>query len=86
MVLNHIAAVLLFSGPVLWLGLWMAIDPAAFIWVAGIVARLIRPSLRASPEAPAEVDGKAEHVAISRRHKSAVRLAGMILALFAVVV
>ena len=28
MVLQHLAAILLFSGPIFYLGLWMAIDPA----------------------------------------------------------
>jgi hypothetical protein len=30
MALNHLAAVLLFSGPFFWVGLWMSIDPGVF--------------------------------------------------------
>jgi len=85
MVFNHLAAVLLFSGPFLWLGLWAALDPALFIGLAGILVSVFRPSLRAVPEAAAEVDGKAEYTAIFRQHRRAVRVAGMILAFFAVV-
>lgn len=28
MVLNHIAAIVFFAGPLFYLGLWMAVDPA----------------------------------------------------------
>ena len=33
MVLDHIAAILVFSGPLFYIGLWMALDPAGIAWV-----------------------------------------------------
>lgn len=37
MVLNHLAAMVFFGGPLFYVGLWIAIDPAA---CTGIVERL----------------------------------------------
>jgi hypothetical protein len=57
MLLNHLAAILFFAGPLFYIGLWMAIDPAALI-----------PRRIAQP----------------RRLRTAVRLAGILLLLFAI--
>ncbi len=52
MVWNHLAAVLLLSGPLFYVGVWLAIDP-------GVIAR-------------------------SRRQRTVIRLAGVLLLLFAI--
>jgi hypothetical protein len=71
MVLNHIAAVLLFSGPVFYIGLWMAVDPggvaAAPRWLAAAFRRM---EPRSKPMPPGL--------------RVALRLAGVILVLLAI--
>ncbi len=78
MVWNHLAAILLFSGPLFYLGLWMAIDPAGILalpeWLLGRFRRLV-------PDGK----GEPEPLAISRRARTALRVAGVTLLLFAIV-
>jgi hypothetical protein len=42
MVLEHIAAILLFSGPLFYIGLWMALDPAGIAWVPELIVRVFK--------------------------------------------
>ncbi len=84
MLLNHVAAVLVFSGPLFWIGLWMAIDPAAFTWVPGLILRMRRHLV-------ANAAGRAsepvfEHGAVSRRLRRTVRIAGVVLLVFGVAI
>ena len=86
MVWNHVAAVLVFSSPFLWMGLWMALDPAPFLWFAGILVPVFRPSLRAVTDTSAEGNRKAGHAVIGRKHRRTVRWAGVVLVLFAITI
>jgi hypothetical protein len=46
-VLNHLAAMLLFAGPLFYLGLWMAIDPAGIASLAAFpLGRRFRTPVR----------------------------------------
>ncbi len=82
MVLNHIAAVVLLSGPFFWIGLWMAIDPAGVAWFPELIARVFRKALRGSvPASEAIVD--AEDFVLSPGFRRGVRLAGIVLLLIA---
>jgi hypothetical protein len=85
MVLEHLAAILLFSGPLLYIGLWMAIDPAG---IAMIPAWFVRVFQNVVGKFGGLTSGEIialEHVAICRRTKTALRLAGVVLVLFAIV-
>jgi hypothetical protein len=85
MVLNHIAAVLLFSGPLMYLGLWMVVDPAGIVGLAELPVQLFRSVVRSLSMTATAGISDAEHAAISRRLRTAVRVAGVALLLFAVV-
>jgi hypothetical protein len=83
MVLNHIAAVLLFSGPVLWIGLWMVVDPAGIVELVGWPVQLFRDVVSGTAS---EGSFEVKHVTISRRLRRAVRFAGVALLLFAIAI
>jgi hypothetical protein len=84
MVLDHIAAILLFSGPVLYAGLWLVLDPAGIVGLAEFVVRVFRNLVRSLGGRPAEETD--ERAAISRRLRTGLRLAGVALLLVAIVV
>lgn len=84
MVLDHIAAVLLFSGPLFYIGLWMAVDPAGFARLPELVVRVSRSLVRSLGGLPSEEI--VERAAISSRLRTALRFAGVALLLFAIVV
>jgi hypothetical protein len=76
MLLEHAAAILLFSGPLFYVGLWMAIDPAGFAWLPESALRVFRNPLS---------DEAIEQAAVSRRVRTALRVVGVTLLLFAIV-
>jgi len=84
MVLKHVAAILLFSGPLLYVGLWMAIDPAGFAWLPELAVRVSGNLVQSLGGVPSEEI--VEQAAISRRLRSGLRFAGVALLLFAIVV
>ena len=79
MVLNHIAAVVLFSGPLFWIGLWVAIDPAG---VAALAESVVRGGRRMAGKSKTEPD----HAENSRRLRMRLRAAGVALVLLAIIV
>jgi hypothetical protein len=83
MVLNHLAAILFFSGPVFYVGLWMVVDPAGIEWIAEFVVRVFRNLARNLGGRPAHDSDEQEHGAISRR---LLRVAGVAMVLFAIVI
>ena len=83
MVLNHVAAILLFSGPLFYIGLWMAIDPASFARLPESVVRLSRNLFQGLGGLPSQEIG--ERAANSSRLRTALRFAGVALVLFAIV-
>ncbi len=70
MVLNHIAAILLFSGPLFYLGLFLAVLPADAARLAAAIARPFTPGF--------------EPVGVPGRARTALRLAGIALLLLAI--
>jgi hypothetical protein len=85
MVLDHLAAILLFSGPLLYLGLWMVLDPAGIAWLPEMIVRMFRKHVRSLGGFTAEDVVEPEHDAISRRLRTALRFAGVALLIFAIV-
>jgi hypothetical protein len=65
---NHLAAVLFFAGPLFYFGLWLAIDPAG---LPSLIGLLVRAGGGRSPDS-------------SRKLRAGVRLAGLVLVLFAI--
>lgn len=84
MVLNHLAAVLFFSGPIFYIGLWMTIDPAGVARIPELVFRASRSLVRRL--AGLRSEGIVEHTAISRRLRTALRFAGVTILLLAIVI
>src|SRR5205823_484361 len=74
MVMEHVAAVLFFSGPLSYVGLWMAVDPAGCAtlsqWCAGVIRSIVR-SLAGIPAPSVE----SERSEIHRRTRRALRCA-----------
>ncbi len=75
MVLDHLAAIFLFSGPLFYLGLFMAVDPAGIPILTQWFRRLLTREM---------VDGR--HPEVSPRLRRAVRLTGVALLLLAIVI
>jgi hypothetical protein len=86
MLLNHFAAILIFGGPLFYIGLWMVIDPAAFAWLVGRLVRDYRNRLGSASGTTAVEAVEDGHSADSRRVRRAVRLTGVALVLAAVAV
>jgi hypothetical protein len=84
MVRNHLAAILLFSGPLFYVGLWMVIDPAGVAWLPELLVRVSRNVVRTLSGVPSEEI--VEPAAVSCRLRIGLRLAGVGLLLFAIVV
>ena len=86
MVLNHIAAILLFSGPLLYVGLWMLIDPAGFARLPESVVRVFRNVVQGLVGPPSEGIVKPDDADVSRRIRVGFRCVGVALVLIAIVV
>jgi hypothetical protein len=87
MVLNHIAAILLFSGPLFYIGLAMVIFPASIARLPESVVLGLRKFVNGfgglpSPQRLVEP----EQTDVSRTVRRAVRFAGLALLLFGIVV
>ena len=88
MVLNHIAAIFFFSGPLFYIGLVMVVDPAG-IAEPELFAHALRNFRRALGGQPAQKLVELEQAGTSHRLRRTVRLAGLALVvcgLFAAVV
>ena len=83
MVLNHLAAILLFSGPVFYIGLWMAVDPASAAKFPELLFRFSRRLIRNLAGAPDPVS-KPKPAEISPKVRTALRFVGLALLLFAI--
>jgi len=86
MILDHLAAILFFSGPLFYVGLWMVVDPAGIARLPELVVRVFRNLIRNSGGLISEAVIESEHPAISGRVRTALRLAGAALLLIAIVV
>ena len=83
MVVEHILAILLFSGPLFYVGLWLAIDPAGLLTLPKDTLRsawslVHNPAGRSAERVvePARVSGKV---------RKALRVVGVVLVLVAIV-
>jgi hypothetical protein len=84
MLLNHIAAILVCSGPLLYIALWMLLDPAGIAGLIEFVVGVFRNLVRSLGGRPAE---EVVELAVgSRRLRTGTRLAGVALLLVAIVV
>jgi hypothetical protein len=89
MVLNHIAAIVFFSGPFFYIGLVMVVDPAGIAALPELFAHALRTFRRALGGQPAQQMVELEQAGTSHRLRRTVRLAGLALVvcgLFAAVV
>jgi hypothetical protein len=84
MLLSHVAGILLFSGPLFYIGLWMVLDPAGIAWLPEFGVRVFRNLVRSLGGRPAEETD--EPAVDSRRPRAGLRLVGVALLLFAIVV
>lgn len=84
MLLNHIAAILLFSGPLFYIGLLMAVDPAGIPTLSQWLLRVLRHFVQRLRGFPSEVV-EPEYTDVSRRVRRAFRFAGVALLVIAIV-
>jgi hypothetical protein len=82
--LNHIAAILVFSGPLFYIGLLMAVDPAGIPTLALWVRRVCRHFVQRLRGFPSEI-AEPEYD-ISRKVRRVLRFTGVALLVFAIVV
>jgi hypothetical protein len=68
-----------FAGPLFYIGLWMTVDPTGFARLASLLIRVFNDSVRrlGVPEIR-----QAERAGISRKLRTGVRCAGLVLVLF----
>ena len=85
MLLNHIAAILVFSGPLFYVGLLMALDPAGIPTLSQWLAHLVRRFVQRLSGRHTEIV-EPRYTEISRRTRRILRLTGVGLLVFAIVV
>jgi hypothetical protein len=86
MILNHIAAIVFFSGPLFYVGLLMAVDPVGTARISGWFVRVLRNLMHCLRGIPSCGIVESEHADVSRRLRSALRFAGVGLLLLAIVI
>ena len=86
MILDHLAAILFFSGPLLYIGLWMVIDPAGIARLSELLVQVFRNLIQNSGERISERAIEPENATLPRRVRTALRWAGVALLLVAIVV
>ena len=79
MVLNHIAALVFFSGPLFYIGLVMVVDPAGIAAIPELFVRALRDLHRVVGRPRHEQVVQPEQLAVSRKVQRALRFAGMAL-------
>jgi hypothetical protein len=85
MVLNHIAAIFLFSGPLFYIGLLMAVDPAGTARLFESFVRVFRNVVPHSSTVASHGGVESGNPDISRRLRVGLRLVGLALLAFAIV-
>jgi hypothetical protein len=85
MLLNHVAAILVFSGPLFYIGLLMAVDPAGIPTLSQWLLRVFRHFVHRLHGLPSEIK-EPEYTDLSRKGRRVVRLTGVALLVFAIVV
>ena len=82
MVWNHLAAILYFSGPLFYIGLWMLVDPAGITRIPEWVVRGLAPRMRAGNDSWRESAVQAD----AFKMRTAVRVAGLAVLLLAIAI
>ena len=85
MVLNHLAAIFFFSGPLFFIGLLMAVDPEGIPTLSQWLLRVFRHFVQRLGGLPSEEIVEPEYSDISRRVRRVLRFAGVALLVFAIV-
>jgi hypothetical protein len=86
MLLNHLAAIFVFSGPLFYLGLWMAVDPGGILTLSLWALRAFRHlGYRFDGCVTQEILGS-DHAETPRRLRRALRCVGVALLVFAIVI
>jgi hypothetical protein len=85
MLLNHIAAVLVFSGPLFYIGLLMAVDPEGVPVLSQWLLRTFRHFVQRLRGFPSEI-AEPGYRDISRKARRVLRFTGVALLVFAIVV
>ena len=85
MLSNHIAAILVFSGPLFYVGLLMAVDPAGIPTLSQWLVHLFRRFVQRLSGRQSEMV-EPRYAEISRRTRRILRLTGVGLLVFAIVV
>jgi hypothetical protein len=85
MVLDHLAAIFFLSGPLFYLGLLMAVDPAGIPTIYQWLRRVFRHFVQRFGGLPSEIV-EPEYTDVSRRVRRVFRFAGVALLVFAVVI
>ena len=86
MVLEHLAAIFLFSGPLFYVGLLMVVDPAGVPTLYQWLLRVLRHFVRRLGGVPAERVVEHEYTDVSRRVRRIVRYSGAALLVVAIVI
>lgn len=85
MMLNHIAAIFLFSSPLFYVGLLMAVDPTGILTLSEWLLRVFRNLVQRLAGRPSQEIVEPDQAEISRRVRRALRCAGVALLVFAIV-
>jgi len=86
MVLEHLAAIFLFSGPLFYVGLLMVVDPAGVPMLYQWLLRVLRHFVQRLSGVPAERVVAHEYTDISQRVRRVVRFSGAALLVVAIVI
>jgi hypothetical protein len=85
-VLNHLAAILFFAGPLFYFGLWIAVDPDVFARPLELLVRGFGDRVRSLGEPLSLEIGHPKRADISRKIRLGVRFVGVVLVLLAIAV
>jgi hypothetical protein len=85
MVLRHLAAVFIFSGPLFYIGLLMAVDPAGIPTISQWLLRVFKTLVHRLAGLPSQDLVEPDDAEISRTVRRALRFAGVALLVFAIV-
>lgn len=86
MVLNHVAAILIFSGPLFYVGLLMVIFPASIARLPESLFRVFRNLVQNFSRVSSQEIVEPEQAHVSRTVRRVVRFTGLALLLFGIVI
>jgi hypothetical protein len=86
MVLNHLAAIFLFSGPLFYVGLLLAVDPVGIARISEWFVRVFRSLVHRLGGFPSQEIVEPNQADVSRRVRRVLRFAGCALVVLAIVI